>query len=155
VEVGADGETVAGVFDEGKLGLRPLEDSSVEETVLQPQEESSVARRAGLKTRALKGGRFLVVRRLSSLRGRAPRLDALRARRAVLRKAWRSLPPAKRLEFRREMLRRFQERLRGLTPEQRMELRRRLHGKRFAVRPVKPAAPGKERPRRGRQRRRP
>jgi len=149
VEVGADGETVAGVFDEGKLGLRSLQDASVEETVLQPQEESSVARRADLKTRTLKGARSLVVRRLSTLKNRAARLDALRARRAVLRKVWRALSHAKRLEMRREMLRKLQERLRGLTPEQRMQLRRRLHDKRSAA--PKPAKPGNQRPRKGKR----
>jgi hypothetical protein len=123
LEVSGQGETTVGVFDEGKVAVQATGAPEVQETILQANEETVVPRH-------MKGGRaLLAVRSLSRLRGRMPRLERIRARRADLRRSWQSLPPARRIEARRAVIQRLRESLKRMPPEKRRQILRRMRGR--------------------------
>lgn len=123
--VADDGETSVGVFDEGQVAVK-AEGASVEETVLQAREETLVPRGPGLETTRRDGRTFLKKGDLSRLGADISRLERLRARRAVLRRGWQALTPAKRAGLRRQSAQRYLESLRKLKPEQKRALLRKM-----------------------------
>jgi len=125
-EVSEKGETSVAVFDEGKVGLRSLDDAAVEETVLTPKDEVRLppaGSRPQLKE--IDGKRYYRVRRLRKLKKHRTRLTKLRARRAELRKDWRSMRKGRRA-LRADLRRRARERLRRMPKEKRREMEQRL-----------------------------
>lgn len=137
VESGAEG-THVGVFDEGRVALTSVEDSSVPEAVLGPGQEASLA--PGMFASLPPGARRLIaVRRLERLAARRERMKAFRARLARHRQRWKKLDPARRQELRRRLLEgrgrrieRIREEIRrrdGEAPRRRPQPRRRREGR--------------------------
>ncbi|MFH2202912.1 MAG: FecR domain-containing protein [Elusimicrobiota bacterium] len=124
VEVGDDGGTSVGVFDEGEVAVTTT-DEAVEETVLKAQEEVAVGRRA-LDTEEVDGRRRLRKGKLRQLQARRQRMQALRARRGQLRKTWQRLSPELRRELRQKMRERHQARLQKMPKKKRLALRQRM-----------------------------
>lgn len=112
VEVGEDGETAVGVFDEGQVAVSGAEDQGGEETVLTSQNE--VVLKPGErpeKPRALK--RFKSGRK---------RMSHIRERRAELSRGWKALPPEKRRALRQQWTQGMRERLKNMPAGKRERL---------------------------------
>jgi len=124
VEVGAEGDTAVGVFDEGEVAVTSTDDS-VDETVLKAREETTVGRQ-NLDTEERDGRRRLRRRKLTSLKARLKRIERLRGRRAQLRKKWLRLPPGQRLKVRSKMIELHRERLKKMPKKRRLALLRRM-----------------------------
>ena len=112
VEVEGD-ETHIGVFDEGKVDVSAADGGPAELLI------------ANQETRVAKGAKPLhayqlqrLMRHRALMRGHGRRLSAIR-------KNWRALPPAQRLELRKKALERMRERRRGMIEKRKQGMERR------------------------------
>ncbi|MBI3296906.1 MAG: FecR domain-containing protein [Elusimicrobia bacterium] len=118
VDVDEKGETMVGVFDEGKVGVSGAGEEGAEETLLSAKSE--LVFKPGQRP-----GR---PRPLRHFKARQGRIEHLRARRAELRRDWKPIPPERRQEMRQDLEKGMREHLEK-TPPKRRE-RRRPGGKR-------------------------
>lgn len=109
VEVGNDGETSVGVFDEGQVAVSAGGDGSGAETLLGAKQETTVAH----------GDRDVKVRRLERFERRRERMSHLRARREVLKRSWKNIPPERRGELRQKWRAGMREKIKNMPPGQR------------------------------------
>lgn len=120
VEVGDDGETSVGVYDEGRVAVTAGGEDGGEETMLTAKQETTLA----------PGQREFKVRRLERLEHRRERMTRLRARRDELRKGWKDFTPEKRRELRQNWRAGMREKLKNMPPEQRRKLLQRFSERR-------------------------
>lgn len=113
VEVGDDGETSVGVFDEGQVAVSAGGDGTGAETLLGAKQETTVA----------PGDRDVKVRRLERLERRRERMSHLRARREVLKRSWKNIPPERRREMRQKWRQNMGEKLKNMPPGRREKVR--------------------------------
>ncbi|MFA5139113.1 MAG: FecR domain-containing protein [Elusimicrobiota bacterium] len=118
VEVGDDGETHVGVFDEGSLGVRPDEEG-VSETMLGPGEETRVRLAGKSELVERDGARYLKVGELRRLKKGRERIRKLLGRLERIREGWTRMEPRQRAETRRNI----RERIQRLSPDQRGRIR--------------------------------
>jgi hypothetical protein len=133
IEVGENGGTGVGVFDEGRVEVAHASDDSIEATTLRAREEVRVALDETLELDKEDGRRRLRRVKLKRIKRHNKRLKNLRKRRASLRKRWAKLAVARRHDRRAEMKKRFVEKLQAMEPDARRaavrKMRRRALGK--------------------------
>lgn len=114
LEVGDDGGTDVGVFDEGRVAVTHGESGEGgKETLLTAGQEATLA----------PGEREFSVRRLERLERHRGRVGRLRERREHLRKNWRDIPPEGRRNLREKWRGVAREKLGKMSPENREKLR--------------------------------
>ena len=112
VEVEGD-ETHVGVFDEGKVDVSAADGGPAELLI------------ANQETRVVKGAKPLHAYQLQRLMRHRALMRGHGRRLAFIRKNWKALPPAQRLELRKKALERMRERRRGMLEKRKQGMERR------------------------------
>ncbi|MBI3507735.1 MAG: FecR domain-containing protein [Proteobacteria bacterium] len=106
VEVAEDGKTDVAVFDEGKVAVHPKDSPTVQDTLIEPHQEVTVAPGPAVNIQHREGKAFLEVRKIERLERHRERLERVRARQEEMRRSWTPIPRQERQRARVRLERR-------------------------------------------------
>ncbi len=138
VTVQEGGETSVGVFDEGRVAVRTVETSAVEETMLEPHQEVRVPRGPISETETRDGRNFLRVGELAQLKPFREQIERIRQRPEELSQSWKGMDRPQREELRSRMMGEHQARMQAMPAPERQAMMERLRRPENGARPQRP-----------------